>query len=329
MLDVRRREFIVALGGAAAAWPLAARGQQPAMPVIGLLSTGSPETLRDQIAAFYQALNGNGYFENRNFLVESRWAKGHYDLLPELTADLVRRQVAVIVASAPPAALAAKAATSTIPIVFMTGTDPQKLGLVASINRPGGNVTGATFFSTGLEPKWLQLLLELVPSPAIIGVLVNPSFPESGVQVNELLQAARTLGRQIAILRADSERGIDAAFISVVEQRIGGLVVASDPFFFSQRDQLVALAVRHAIPAIYQLREFAVAGGLMSYGTSITDAFRQAGIYTARILKGAQPSDLPVMQPIKFELVINVKTARALGLDVPPMLLARADEVIE
>jgi putative tryptophan/tyrosine transport system substrate-binding protein len=325
---MKRRQFITLLGGAAA-WPRMVQAQQPAMPVIGLLSTGSPEALRDQIGAFHQGLNGNGYFENRNVVVESHWAKGHYDLLPELAADLVRRQVAVIAASAPPAALAAKAATSTIPIVFMTGTDPLKLGLVASINRPGGNVTGATFFSTGLEPKWLQLLLELVPGPTVIGVLVNPSFPESGAQVNELLQAARTLGRQITILRADSERGIDAAFVSVVEQRIGGLVVASDPFFFTRRDQIVALAIRHAVPAIYQLREFAVAGGLMSYGTSIADAFRQAGIYTARILKGAQPSDLPVMQPVKFELVINVKTARTLGLDVPPMLLARADEVLE
>jgi putative ABC transport system substrate-binding protein len=307
---MRRREFITYIGGAVATWPLAVRAQQRALPVVGLISTGTPVQSAPLLAAFHRGLGENGYVDGRNVTIEYRWVGGLYDQLPALSAELVHLQVAVIAAFTPPAALAAKAATATIPIVFMSGTDPVKLGLVASLNRPGGNVTGATFFTTGLEPKWLELLHELAPNVTPIAVLVNPNFPEVETQLNELSMAARAIGLEIAILRASSESGIDAAFTNLVEQRIGALLVASDPFFYNQRDRLVALAAHHAIPAIYQLREYAVAGGLMSYGTSLADAGRQTGIYVGRVLKGDKPADLPVTRPTKFEFVINLKTLK-------------------
>jgi putative ABC transport system substrate-binding protein len=329
---MNRREFITLLGGGAASsasWPLAAQPQPETMPVIGFLQTGPSETTTSLRAAFLRGLKQAGYVEDQNVQITYRYAGGQYDPLPTLAADLARLQVAIIVASAPPAALAAKAATSTIPIVFMSGTDPVKLGLVSSLNRPGGNITGATFFSTGLEPKWLQLLNEMVPGASTLAVLVNPSFSEVEAQLKAVSTAAGVLGKKVVILKADRESGIDAAFTVLAQQKLQALLVASDPFFFSRRAQLVALASRHAIPTIYQLREFTEAGGLMSYGTSITDASRQAGIYAGQILKGAKPGDLPVLQPTKFELVINLKTAKALGLTVPPTLLVAADEVIE
>jgi putative ABC transport system substrate-binding protein len=324
---MNRRHFI--LTGAAVAWPVAARAQQPVMPVIGYLQTGSSSATAPVRTAFQRGLKQAGYVEAQNVEILYRYSEGQYDSLPMLAADLVRRQVALIAAIGPPAAVAAKAATSTIPIIFMTGTDPVKLGLVASLNRPGGNVTGATFFSTGLEPKWLQLLNELIPNTDTLAVLVNPTFSEIETQLKDVSTAAGVINKRVVVLRADTESGIDAAFATLVEQRIKALLVASDPYFFSRRDQLVALAALHAVPAIYQLREFTAGGGLMSYGTSISDACRQAGIYAGQVLKGAKPANLPVLQPTKFELVINLKTATALGLEVPPTVLARADEVIE
>jgi putative ABC transport system substrate-binding protein len=326
----RRAVITLAVGAAAAHLSLRPLAAQPdTMPVIGFLQTGSSETTISLRAAFLRGLKEAGYVDGQNVRITYRYGGGQYDPLPALAADLVGRQVALIAASAPPAALAAKAATSTIPIVFMTGTDPVKLGLVTSLNRPGGNITGATFFGTGLEAKWLQLLTELVPGATSLAVLVNPSFSEVEAQLQEISKAAGVLGKKVVILKADSDSGIDAAFSVLVQQRFAALLVASDPFFFSRRAQLVALAARHAIPAIYQLREFAEAGGLMSYGTSITDASRQAGNYAGQILKGAKPGDLPVLQPTRFELVINLNTAKALGLTVPLTLQTAADEVIE
>jgi ABC-type uncharacterized transport system substrate-binding protein len=325
---MRRREFIALLGGAAV-WPAEAHTQQSAAPVIGFISTGSPTTFAPLVAAFQRGLSEAGYIDGHNVHIEYRWAEGRYDQLPVLAAELVRQKVAVIAAFTPPAAVAAKAATSTIPIAFMSGTDPVKLGLVASLNRPEGNVTGATFFTTGLEQKWLELLHELVPNAALVAVLVNPNFAAVESQLKDLSMAARAIGLQIVTLRANSENGIDAAFVALFEQRVGALLVAWDPFFYSQRDQLVALAARYAVPATFGFREFAVAGGLMSYGTSVAEAFRQTGIYTGKILSGRKPADLPVVQPTKFELVINLNTAKTLGITVPPTLLARADEVVE
>jgi putative tryptophan/tyrosine transport system substrate-binding protein len=326
---MNRRAFITLLGGAAA-WPLAARAQQPAMPVIGFLNSGSANTFAHLANAFRQGLKEVGYIEGQNVTTEYRWAESRYDQLPALAADLVKRQVNVIAATGgEQSAVAAKAATTRIPIVFTAGGDPVRQGLVASLNHPGGNLTGMFFLTGAIESKRLGLLRELVPNTAIIGVLLNPNSPAVELQLRDIPDAARAIGQQIVILEANNDRDIDAAFATLVQRRIGALLVAGDPLFSDRRDQIVALAARDSIPTIYYFREFAAAGGLMSYGANLSDVFRQLGIYTGRILKGEKPSDLPVMQPTKFELVVNLKTASSLGLTVPPSLLALADEVIE
>jgi len=324
---VRRREFITLLGGAAAAWPLAARAEQAALPVIGYLNFGSPESDTARVTGLRRGLNQTGYVEGRNLVIEYRWAGNQADRLPDLAADLVQLRVAVIVSPGSLPALAAKAATTSIPIVFGVGNDPVQLGLVASLNRPGGNLTGINAFAVELGAKGLALLHELMPSTATIGFLENPNNPI--FETRDVLAAATVIGLKIQILKAGTDREIDAAFVSLVQARTGALLVGGDFFFNNRIEQIVALAARHAIPTMYHYREFVVAGGLISYGSSLMDAYRQVGRYTGRILKGEKPADLPVIQATKLELIINLKAAKALGLQIPDRLLALADEVIE
>jgi putative tryptophan/tyrosine transport system substrate-binding protein len=324
---IKRREFIAGLSSAAA-WPLAARAQQPAMPVIGFLNSGSRDGYAPMVAAFRQGLKETGYVEGQKVAIEFRWADGQYDRVPAMAAELVRRQVAVIVANTP-GVMAVKAATTTIPIVFTAATDPVKIGLVASLSRPGGNITGVTQLNAEVASKRLELAHELVPAATVIAVLVNPTYPDTEALVRDLQAAARTLGLQLHVLHASTERDFDTVFATLVQLRGGALVIGNDTFFFSRSEQLAALALRHAVPAIFPDHVFAAAGGLMSYGGSTLNIYRIAGTYTGRILKGERPSDLPVQQATKIELVINLKTAKTLGLTIPETLLATADEVIQ
>jgi putative tryptophan/tyrosine transport system substrate-binding protein len=325
---VNRRSFITLLGGAAA-WPHVARAQQPMMPVIGFLSSRSPGESAHLVEAFRRGLSESGFVEGRNMVIAFRWAEGRYDRLPALAAELVASRASVIVAAGgPPPTLAAKAATTSIPIVFTGMTDPVKLGVVDRVNRPGGNVTGMATFSSELGSKRLGLLHELVPTARVMGALVNPNFPQTDFELKDMRTAAQALGLQLEVKKVRSEGDFDPAF-KTIAQSAGALIVGTDPFFETQRFRIVELAARHALVTIYSFREYAVAGGLISYGISIAENYRQAGVYAGRILKGEKPAELPVVQPTKFELVINLKTAKALGLEVPPMLLARADEVIE
>jgi putative tryptophan/tyrosine transport system substrate-binding protein len=327
---MQRRDFITLVSGAAAAWPLVARAQQPAMPVIGYLSSRSPGETAALVAAFRKSLGEAGYVEGQNVAIEYRWAEGQYDRLPALAADLAQRGVAILVTTGgEPSALAAKAATSTIPIVFTVGGDPVKLGLVESFNRPGGNSTGVSVLTTAPEAKRLGLLHELMPGAKVVGVLINPNYQEAEAQARELRDAAGTIGQRIHIAYAGSDAELEPAFETLVRERADALLVGADPFFDTRRDRIIALTAERRLPAIYQFREYAVGGGLMSYGVSLPDGYRQVGNYAGQILKGARPADLPIVQSIRFEFVINLKTAKSLGLEVPAMLLARADEVIE
>jgi putative ABC transport system substrate-binding protein len=327
---VNRREFITLTGGAAGAWPLAARAQQPPMPVIGFLNGASPEGFAPFVAAFRQGLKEAGYVEGQNATIEYRWAEGHYDRLPALAADLVQQKVTVIAATSTPAALAAKAATSTVPIVFTTGGDPIKLGLVASLGRPGGNVTGTTQLAVEVGPKRLELARELFPGATTFALLVNPANPVAATVSKDLQAVADTLGVRLHVLHASTEADFEAAFATAAQLRAAALVIGSpDPLLVSHAAQLGALALRHSVPAIFQFREFAAAGGLMSYGGDARDTYRLAGVYTGRILKGEKSADLPVVQTTKVELILNLKTAKALGITVPLPLSGRADEVIE
>jgi putative tryptophan/tyrosine transport system substrate-binding protein len=326
---MRRRDFITLLGGGAVPWPVAARAQQPTMPVIGFLSSRGPADSTNVLAAFHQGLNEAGYIEGRNVAIEYRWANGQYDRLPALAADLVGRQVTVIAAIGSPSAPAAKATTTTIPIVFIIGFDPVEVGLVTSLARPGGNLTGVTVLGVELGSKRLELLHELVPAANIVAALVNPNTPAAETQSMDLQTAARALGLKLHVLHASTERDFDTVFATLLQLGAGGLVVGNDTFFSTRSEQLAALALRHAMPAIFQYREFAAAGGLMSYGGNLTDNYRLTGVYTGRILKGEKPADLPVMQSTKVELIVNLKTAKVLGLTLPLSLLGRADEVIE
>jgi putative ABC transport system substrate-binding protein len=327
---MKRREFITLLGGAAA-WPIAVRAQQPTMPVIGYLGSESPDVFAGRLSAFRQGLSETGFVEGQNVAIEYRWAENQYDRFPALLADFIRRKVTVIVAvTGTPPALAAKVATTTIPIVFVTAGDPVALGLVASLNRPGGNLTGVATLTVELAPKQLEVLRELVPTAITIALLVNPANSTNAETLSRDVQAAaRTLGLQLHVLHASTERDFDAVFASLPRLRAGALLIGSDPFFNSRSQQLTALASRHAMPTMYPFREYAMAGGLISYGNSFADAHRQVGVYTGRVLKGEKPADLPIQQSVKVELVINLKTAKALGLTFPISLLGRADEVIE
>src|SRR5262249_43858415 len=325
--QLKRRDIITLLGGAAAAWPLTARAQQPGLPVIGYLSSGSPESDTPRLTGLRRGLSQTGYVEGRNLVIEYRWAGSQAERLPALAADLVRLRVAVIVAAGPPSTFAAKAATTSIPIVFTVGADPVQLGLVASLNQPGGNLTGFNNVIGELGAKGLALLHELVPSAAMIGFLENPNNPIFELTTRDVLAAAPVIGLKVQILKASTDRKIDAAFASL--ERTGALLVGGDPFFNNRIDRLIELAARHAIQTMYLFHEFVVAGGLISYGVSLTEQFRQVGLYAARILKGEKPADLPVIQATKLELIINLKTAKALGLQIPDRLLALADEVIE
>ena len=327
---MRRREFITLIGGTAATWPLAALAQQAAMPVVGYLSAASPDEGEPRAAAFRRGLQESGYVVGQNVAIEYRWAEQQIDRLPAMAADLVQRHVTVIAAVTTPAALAAQAATTTIPIVFETGSDPVRLGLVANLNRPGGNVTGVTSLIVEVAPKRLELLHELLPTAKVMALLVNPADRAlAQAQAREVLSAARNRGLELHVLNARSERDFDAVFADIKRLRVGGLVIGAGSVFVRGINKLAALTVRHAVPAIYQYRDFPAAGGLMSYGSDILDSYRLAGVYTGRVLKGENPAELPVVQATKFELVINLKTAKALGINVPPSMQARADEMIE
>jgi putative ABC transport system substrate-binding protein len=327
---MRRREFIAFVGCTAAAWPLASRAEQSPMPVIGFLNSASPQPFANYVAGFRAGLKQTGYVDGQNVTIEFRWAEGHYDRLPEMAADLVRRKVAVLVATGGgPSITAAKTSTTTIPIVFTLGSDPVRLGFVTSLSRPGGNITGVNLFVVAMESKRLGLLRALVPGVQLIAVLLNPNLQTYTQQKSDVEEAAHAIGQQIHLLSASNESEIDAAFATAVKLRAGAMLVSGDPFFNSQHDKIIALAARHAIPAIYEQREHALAGGLMSYGTNLSEGYRQAGVYAGRILKGEEPGNLPVVQASKFELVINLKTAKALGIEVPPNLSAEADEIIE
>ncbi len=330
MAIIRRRDFIFAPAGMVVAWPVAARAQQPTLPMVGFLSSRSPGESAPEVAAFQRGLAQAGYVDHQNVVVEYRWAENRYDRLPGLAADLVMRRVAVIAAlGGAVTALAVKATTKTIPFVFVSGVDPVKLGLVDNFARPGGNATGVNILITALEAKRLELLHELVPAASAIAVLVNPNSPDVNSQLGEVQDAARAIGRELQILRVGSEGELDTAFATLAQARVQALLVAGDPSFTSQRERIVALAARYRVPAIYEARGYAIAGGLMSYGPNLPEMYRLVGSYTGQILKGIKPADLPVIQPTALELVINLKTAKVLGLEIPPMLLARADDVIE